>query len=215
MAAGKVGVVHTVPGLVEDISGRMLRATKTWQQELEITRLQRAQKIVILRHRPDSMSANSMSRNSASSFSFDISTPVGALCSLVSRRFPQRRYKPTLRPPGNGGIRCKPPRDATHGIRESRFRRRRLRDLPCTGDVGMSGAFRPAAGDGGKPFGTCVRGQRRGYLRCRPFGFGLVPIRASCGRLFDCDWRFAMVCWSNVSPWPIAGRQRKETRRCD
>jgi Histidine kinase len=41
--------------------------------------------------------------------------------------------------------RCKPPRDAWHGTRESRFRRRRLRDLPSTGDIGMSGAFRGVA----------------------------------------------------------------------
>jgi hypothetical protein len=43
-------------------------------------------------------------------------------------------------------------RDAWHGTRESRFRRRRLRDLPSTGDIGMSGAFRGVARDGGQAF---------------------------------------------------------------
>ncbi len=94
-------VVHTVPGFVEDIPGRMLRATKAWQQELEITRLQRAQKIVVPRHRSDFMSARLDAAQLGLLVQFDISTPVGVLCSLVSRRFSRQRYKPTLRPPWN------------------------------------------------------------------------------------------------------------------
>ncbi|MGA8714015.1 MAG: hypothetical protein WB647_13470 [Roseiarcus sp.] len=57
MAAGKIGVVHGIARLVEDVPGCVPRPTKIRRQELEIIGLQRAQKIVVLGHRTDFMSA--------------------------------------------------------------------------------------------------------------------------------------------------------------